>query len=314
MSFTETLLPLELDPGESVTCRLSDGKTFRMQLKETGARILYTTLETPKVETANTRTYFAFHCLVDINGETHRLEREVPTWRSFYEPWQIAGVHIWFDAVADIFDFLTETHGACAPTKTARFAIQEAGRRICPEPLLPWCPLPEDGLRIDQCYNGEDCWLGPYFGCAAHGGLDINHRRGTPIWAPIAIDHQYLFNSIAKGDNNNRWRGHRTWPDGSEWILQCHHLSRLTVEENTPVAAGKHYAVGAGINSGAHDHSHFAFKIQRDGQFYLLDPWILFWQMYADRRSGLVHWPDAARRTDSGFLPEIPEGSLLQSL
>jgi hypothetical protein len=303
LTATETLTPLELNRGEGIAFHLADGEAVEMELLETGAEILYTTLPEPKVEHPNARTFYRFHCCLRINGREHRLEREVPTWRSFYEPWEFDGLRVWFDAVADIFDFLTEAHGNCAPTKQARFALQDASRRICPEPVHPWCPLRREGLWINDCYNGEDCWLGPYFGCSAHGGLDINHRRGTPIWAPIPFDDHFLFNSLEQGHNNNRWRGMKRWPDGSEWILQCHHLTRLTVPEHGPLEAGQHYAVGTGVHSGAHDHSHFVFKIRRDGKETLLDPWILFWQMYRDRDAGLVPWGEDQVRKGAGFLP-----------
>lgn len=301
----ETLLPFEMDRGEECHLTTADGTRHRLRLVDTGAEILFTTLPEPGIEHPNARTYYRFHCRLEINGREYRLDREVPTRRSFYEPWEIDGLRIWFDAVQDIFDFLTETHGACAPRKQARFAVQETGRRICPEPVHPWCPLRPEGLWINDCYNGEDCWLGPYYGVSAHGGLDINHRRGTPIWAPVGIDDQYLFNSLEAGHNNNRWRGYRRWEDGAEWILQCHHLTRLTVPEGGSLSAGTHYAVGAGVRSGAHDHSHFVFKVVRQGTEYLLDPWILFRQMYQDREYGLVEWPEAAVRTGAGFLPDL---------
>lgn len=309
MYFTETLTPCELDIGESVMLAKVDGTLWGMQLRSTDARIVYTTLPQPGVEYANARTYYQFHCVLSINGKEYQLQREVPTWRSFYEPWVIDGVRIWFDAVADIFDFLLETHGPCAPRKRARFAIQDSSLRICPEPVHPWCPLRPDGLWINDCYNGEDCWMGTYYGAAAHGGLDINHRRGTPIWAPIGLDTQHNFNSVEAGHNNNRWRGWRKWGDGSEWVLQCHHHSHLLVSENTPVKAGQHYASGAGVNSGAHDHSHFAFRVIRDGLEYPLDPWILFWQMYQDRDAGLIQWTMAQVRQGAGFLPNLTEST-----
>jgi len=304
----KTLTPCELNKGESLTFVLQNEEKRCLRLIDTGAEITYSTLPEPKVEHPNARTFYRFHCILEMDGQRHRLEREVPTWRSFYEPWEIDGLRIWFDAVKDIFDFLTETHGACSPRKDARFALQDATLRICPEPVHPWCPLRWEGLWINNCYNGEDCWLGPYYGCSAHGGLDINHRRGTPIWAPIAIDDHYHFNSLEAGDNNNRWRGHRKWEDGSEWILQVHHHSELLVPEHSTIKANQHYAVGAGVHSGAHDHSHFVFKIVRDGQETLLDPWILFWQMYQDRDSGLVEWSKSRIRTGAGFLPDLSAG------
>ena len=149
--------------------------------------------------------------------------------------------------------------------------------------LHPWCPLPEGGLMIEHCYRGEDCWLGAYNGASAHGGLDINHPRGTPLWAPLDLDDHFYFNSLAMGHNNNRWRGIRRWPDGSEWILQAHHMTELTVPEHVPLLKGQQFAWGAGALSGAVDHSHFVFEVHDHGETILLDPWILFWQMYRDR-------------------------------
>lgn len=287
---TETLTPLELDRGEAVEIVGAEGRKWILRVVETDARILFTTLPEPRVEYHSAVTFYAFHAVLEVNGETHRMDREVPTWRSFYEPWEIDGLTIWLDAVEDIFTFLLEAHGPCKPRKAARLAVQETGRRICPDPVHTWCPLRGEGLRIVDCYTGEDCWMGPYFGAAAHGGLDINHPSGTPIWAPLRIDDHAYFNSLAMGHNNNRWRGWRHWPDGRSWILQCHHMNHLTVAEHTPLLAGQLYADGAGVLSGTYEHSHFVFKIVRDGVEYPLDPWILFRQMYRDRDEGLVHW------------------------
>ncbi|MFC1672007.1 hypothetical protein ACFL01_02605, partial [Planctomycetota bacterium] len=235
-----------------------------------------------KVEEPQGRTDYRFECHMTIDGEPFTMEREVSTQRSFYEPWVVNGMRIWLDAVDDIFEFLTETHGECRPRKDARLAIQDAALRICPERVHPWCPLPEGGLKIEDCYNGEDCWLGAYFGASAHGGLDINHPAGTPLFAPIDIDDHYLYDRIEDGDGNNRWRGTHRWPDGSKWILQSCHMIRLTVSEHEPVRAGQQYAEGAGVSVASHKHSHFIFKVQDEGEEILLDPWILFWQMYRD--------------------------------
>ena len=186
----DTLTAVELDHGDRLEFTLTSGDAVAIELHETGAEVTSTNIKELKVEEPGGRTDFRFHCTISVNGTRHRLEREVSSQRSFYEPWEIAGVRIWFDAVDDIFDFLEEAHGACRPGKNARFALQQADLGICPEPLHPWCPLPEGGLRIEDCYSGEDCWLGAYQGASAHGGLDINHPPGTPLWAPLDIhDH-----------------------------------------------------------------------------------------------------------------------------
>jgi len=279
----DTLTAVELNHGETLEFTLSDGSIRRITLEETAAEIFETTVKTLKVEENGAITNYRFSCRITVDGIPYELEREISTQRSFYEPWLIAGLLLWFDAVDDIFEFLTETHGECRPKKHARFAIQEEGKRICPEKLHTWCPLPDGGLKIEECYQGEDCWLGAYNGASAHGGLDINHPRGTPLWAPLDIHDHFYFNSLEMGHNNNRWRGIHRWDNGSQWILQAHHMTALTVPEHQPIAKGQQFARGAGVLSGAVDHSHFVFKVNDEGEIVLLDPWILFWHMYQDK-------------------------------
>lgn len=279
----DTLTAIEMNHGEVEEFELLSGDVARIELVATSARVLRTSLKHLKIEENAARTDYTFQCVLRINGHEHLLEREVSTQRSFYEPWEIDGVRIWFDAVRDIFEFLVETHGECCPRKHARFGIQDASLRICPEHIHPWCPLPAGGLKIQHCYRGEDCWLGAYNGASAHGGLDINHPRGTPLWAPLDMDDHFYFNSLRMGHNNNRWRGIRRWPNGAEWILQAHHMTELLVKEREPIKQGRQFAWGAGVLSGTVDHSHFVFKVHDYGETILLDPWILFWQMYRDQ-------------------------------
>jgi len=291
----DTLTAVELQHGDTLEFTRLDGAVVPITIEDTGANIVSTTLAEPGVEVQNSAdtTVYAFWCDVRVGETALRLEREVGTQRSFYEPWELEGVRIWLDAVDAIFEFIHETHGPCRPTancshhlpprRHARLAVQDAELRICPETMHPWCPLPEGGLKIEQCYRGEDCWLGAYDGASAHGGLDINHPKGTPHFAPIDIDDQFLWRSVERGWGNNNWRGIRRWPDGSTWVLGTAHTTDLLVPEHTQLKRGTHYAVGAGVWVGVHEHSHFTFAVFNDGDFIRLDPWILFWQMYRDR-------------------------------
>jgi hypothetical protein len=284
----DTLTAVELDVGDELRFTLSSGQVRTITVATAWAKVFHTTLAQPKVEQAGAVTNYRFGAALSIDGLKVSLVREVATQKSFYEPREVLGLTLWLDAVDDIFAFLTEEHGACRPRKRVRLAVQESQRRICPVLVHPWCPLPEGGLRVEHCYNGEDVWLGAYFGAAAHGGLDINHPAGTPIWTPLAIDDHELYNCVDRGDNNNRWRGVRHWADGSTWILQTAHLIRLRVPEHAPLDAGTHLADGAGVWVGDHEHSHFVFRVVEPGdtmeQAISLDPWILFRQMYLDRR------------------------------
>lgn len=288
-----TLTPIEMFHGDALDFKLLDGSVTRIALNDTGAEIMSTTLETPGVEASRAMTTYRFWGDFTINGTEVRLEREVGTQKSFYEPWNIGGVMIWLDAVDAIFTFMRETHGPCRLNRAcshrypeyyqARLAVQDATARICPDPLHPWCPLPPGGLRIEDCYRGEDCWMGAYDGASAHGGLDINHPKGTPLYAPLDCDDQFLFRRVADGYTNNSWRGLRYWPNGSVWTLRSAHMTEVIVPEHAPLPSGTHYAHGAGVLVGSAEHSHFCFTVHDLGDTYLLDPWILFRQMYLDQ-------------------------------
>jgi hypothetical protein len=183
----------------------------------------------------------------------------------------------------------------CQPKRKARLAVNDARDRICPEPLAPWYLEKAGRLDVRQCYLGENVWMGPFMGKLAHGGLDLNMKSGTQLFAPIGFDDHYYFNSLAAGHNNNRWRGVRRWPDGSVWWLQSHHLNKLLVPEHTPLKRGQIYAESAGVFVGARQHTHFAWRITEQGEDYWLDPWILFWQAFQDQTPSL---PDARPRSD----------------
>jgi hypothetical protein len=278
-----TLTPFGLNHNETLRFLLRDGRAWEMTLVKTSAEV---------IQRNRGISAYAFDCDLLINGKDRHLRREVGTQASFYEPWEIDGVCLWFDAASCAFKeaggFMAEKDWlgglVCQPAHNGRFAVQESGLPICPEPLKPWYPNDTGRIDIRDCYNGEDCWMGPYGGTAAHCGLDINMKAGTVLSAPIALDDHCLFNATAAGFNNNRWRGVRRWPDGSEWSLQSHHLIRMLVPERTPLKAAAPYATTAGVRVGSHEHTHFVFRVLGQGGDYLLDPWILFWETFRQQR------------------------------
>lgn len=287
-----TITPFGLHRGQTLRFSLRGGGTWEMTLLDTSAEVIahdyasYGNRDTG--HGSGDISAYAFSCTVRVNGREHILRREVGTQGSFYEPWEIDSVNVWFDAAACAFNtaggFMVEKDWRsgliCKPDHAARFAVHEADLPICPESLQPWYPNETGTLDIRNCYFGEDCWMGPYGGIAAHCGLDINMPAGTVLTAPIAFDDHYLFHSTAAGFGNNRWRGARRWPDGSEWRLQAHHLIDMLVPERTPLTAGAPYATTAGTAVGAHQHTHFIFQVTEQGGSYLLDPWILFWGIF----------------------------------
>jgi len=292
----QTLTPVEMDVGDELRYARADGEILNIELLDTDAEVLYTNIgriepNEPINERGNYlrgRTLYHFTCRVKVNGQEMRMQRYVGSQETFYEPYVINGVRIWFDAVQDIFEdeggFLNEEHGQCKPGRDGRFALQDMDQPICPQRLENWCPIEDNFIDIGACFSGDDPWLGAFLGKEAHGGLDINHSKGTDLLAPIDFDDQWLFDSLAAGDNNNRWAGLRTWPDGSVWRLQVHHITDLLIDEHTPLKQGTHYAEAAGVRTWWHDHSHFVFRICQGDREYFLDPWIIFREIFENNK------------------------------
>lgn len=283
-----TLTPVEMNIGDTLLFRLRNGETRVMILTATDAQVTLTNLETLKKEQKHGATLYHFTCDVTIDGHPMTMLRYVGSQESYYEPYVINGMRIWLDGVADIFDkgIVGETHGKCRPGKDARFAVADMNDRICPEYIFPFYENKELFIDISTGYNGDDCWMGAYNGFDAHGGMDVNLPGSTPNLTPFGIDDHYFFNSLYNGDNNNRWRGIRTWPNGDRWIIQNHHMFNLRYPEHEPIPGGVHYCDASGVYSGSHEHAHYVFRIEAamDEDEILLDPWILFWQGFEDSR------------------------------
>ena len=331
----DTLTAVEMNHGDTLEFRLRNGEVRALVLEATSARVLEVVfgdgprlVEIPKPRGLRGKgavgLVYQFSARVRVDGQPMTLRRYVGCQESFYEPYVINGMRLWFDMVLDAFRHIPmrypETgHLRRRPRKDARFAVQDASLPICPQAMKPWYRNAANFVDIKDCYNGDDCWMGVYNGWACHGGMDVDHPRGEPLWAPIDLDDHWLFNSLAAGHNNNRWRGLRRWPNGDLWAIQTHHLITLLVPEHTPLRAGTQYATAAGVAVGAADHTHYEFKVvqraagrdidfdqgkrldtriyeetadpePRQPEVFHLDPWILFWQIFetARQRDGQI--------------------------
>jgi PKD repeat protein len=280
----ETLTPVELDRGDTLLFTLNNGEHRSLTVESTEARIVLSNLEEAKKGFRKGKTIYEMRCRVRIDGHPMTMQRYVSVQQSFYEPYVVNGMRIWFDAVRDIDQLFNDNHGGGLPRKDVRFAIQDMTLPICPQPVRPWYPNAENYIDVVDSYNANDVWMGLYKGADLHGGLDVNMPIGTPLWAPIDFDTQFFFNSLEMGHNNNRWRGIRTWGNGQRWVLQAHHIVRLLVPPHTPIVQNMHYAEAAGILTGDHAHSHFVFKVGPEEEEIYLDAWILFWQSFENNK------------------------------
>ena len=259
----ETLTPVEMNVKDELRFELKNGRVISMELLDTDANVIITNLNELLTDQPGGGTMYHFTCKISIDGHIMEMERYVGSQESFYEPYVINGMRIWFDGVADIFDkgIVNEEHGDCKPNKDARFAISDMNFKISPSELSPLYINNQNFIDVSNSYNGDDVWMGAYNGFEAHGGLDINMPIGTPNFAPFPIDDHYFFNSLAKGDNNNRWRGIHNWDNGDVWTIQNHHVLNLRIPEHVPFDIGTHYSDAAGVHVGNHQHSHYVFKI-----------------------------------------------------
>jgi hypothetical protein len=68
-----------------------------------------------------------------------------------------------------------------------------------------------------------------------------------------------------------RAEGSKTWPDGSQWLINTGHIIEKYVPDNTPVKGGEVYGRGARRATGTHAHAHFGFQIYEQGILYDID-------------------------------------------
>ena len=301
-----TVTPVELNFGDTLKFTLLDGRTRTIRVVDTSARIV----ETPVVE----GHVFMFDVTLEVDGHKVKVDRYTGTQQAFYEPLVVNGVRIWTDMALSVFNTIPmrypgEGNLRQRPWKDVRLALQDATIEDCPVKLSKWFDYVHPSIYIGDCYHGSDCWMGSFGEGATHGGLDVNQRKGDPLYAPLDFDGGGYFNSLAMGDNNNRWRGWRKWPDGSIWAFQVHHVITQRVERGENIRQGMHLFDGAGVWVGGVNHNHYELKIangrmpdwsagslsNEDGpgrraletgqpEVYHLDPWIYFRQIFRNER------------------------------
>ena len=302
-NFKETVTPIELNHGETLKYTRMDGSILTIELLSTSANILYTNKDKiPPDESGNdrdnmwrARLMYEYTCDVKINGLSMTMRRYVCSQESFFEPYVIDGVRIWFIGVTDIFEehggFLNTARSANGmPAKNARFVLQDMTHRICPGEIHAWFKDGEDGnenfiykenfIDIGRTFNGDDCFMGAYLGGESHGALDIDMAMNSLMYAPFDLDTQ----------EGIRASGTKTWPDGSEWRINTGHVIEKYVPDNTPLNGGEVYGRGARRGCWWHPHAHFGFQIYEAGILYEIDPWIIFWQYFEDnkKRDGIL--------------------------
>ncbi|MCZ7599248.1 MAG: hypothetical protein M5U09_18250 [Gammaproteobacteria bacterium] len=149
----DTLTAVELYRGDTLRFTLRNGEVRTFELLETDADVLLTNQPALRQEAkGGTQTIYQFTCRLLADGQPVTLQRYVACQEAFYEPYVINGVRLWFDAVADIFELIRDTHGGCAPAAHARFALCDAGDRICPGRVPLPCPAAGERLDIAETY------------------------------------------------------------------------------------------------------------------------------------------------------------------
>lgn len=332
-----TAAVVELNVGDSLDFELLNGERRRIELVGAEAKVVDRRL-------CGIRKY-EFSMTLEIDGRPHRLGYQVPSDEFIGKPFVVNGMNIWPDAVADVFKdaggFMVEKdfhHGGqtCRPNRRACFVIQDASGRVCPDRVHWWYPERSWPIASVGCYHGGDTWMGTWYqvrelppsprGDEAHGGLDINMPRSTPLRTPFAVDDQYYFDRVSKGKNNNRWRGVRDWSDGTRWWIQSHHIDTVLdrIPDHVPLAADVEYCLSGGQWAWEFHHTHFNLRVFRkvvapDGEAAMEDCWInpaiVFWQAQQD--FPLPAAKTAVRGTErlSGFVlrPRDEKGVTLDS-
>ena len=100
----ETITAVEMNIGDTLQFKLRNGQIRKMTLEETSANVLLTN-KGQKDEGVGA-TLYHFSCRLSVDGHPMTMERYVGSQESFYKPYIINGMQVWFDAVSDIFNFL----------------------------------------------------------------------------------------------------------------------------------------------------------------------------------------------------------------
>jgi len=260
-----TVTPVLLNRGDTLKFTLRNGETRVMELLETGASVMRTNVEDFAVRQECGGSLCEFTCQVRIDGHEMMMQRYLPAQETFYEPYVVNGMRIWFDAVQDYFALFTLSHGRCMPRTHARFAVSDAMDPVAPG-LAKWYPNDANWIGVEECYLGDDPWMGPYLGASPHAGLDVNTPEGTPLYAPMDCEDQWLRTDFTAKPHYwaAGWAGTHQWPNGAVWTLSIGHLSSYLVEEHEPVKAGTQVAEAAGTCVGARPHSHFRFTVEEE--------------------------------------------------
>lgn len=278
-----TITPVLLNKGDILEFKLKNGQVRTLQLLETNASIIRSNVKDFHEEynlQANGGTICEFSCKVLVDGHIMTMQRYLPTQESYYEPYIINGMRIWFDAVKDYFNFFSLKHGWCEPRADARFAVSDATDPVAPD-LVEWYPIDNPFLDVNDSYLGDDVWMGPFMGVEPHGGMDVNTPRGTPLFTPFEItkeDNQWLSTNFEPKPHYfaSAWSAIKNWQNGSEWHLRFAHLDNYLVSEHTPLKKGTQIAEAAGTGVGHEEHTHFGFRIRDEKENTVDDKVMVF--------------------------------------
>ena len=97
-----SITPFQLNPEDELKLTLRDGRLWEMKLVSARAEVVARGFDRYQDHghACGDISVYAFEATVLINGREHVMRREVGSQASFYQPWTVDGVHIWFDAAA----------------------------------------------------------------------------------------------------------------------------------------------------------------------------------------------------------------------
>ncbi len=120
-----TITPVEMNIGDTVAFTLLNGFTNRIELTGCSASIVETNKKDLTTDFPAGGTLLRMDADILINGFPMKLRRFVGCQESFYEPYIINGMQLWFDAARCLFDIIQENHGECMPLKDVRFVLAD---------------------------------------------------------------------------------------------------------------------------------------------------------------------------------------------
>jgi len=97
----ETLAAVELDKGDTLFYTTKNGYKHFLTVKEVSIEVVFSTLDDLEEKKRGAGVIYSMSCKVNIDGQEMTMKKYIPVQQSYYEPYIVNGMRIWYDGNAE---------------------------------------------------------------------------------------------------------------------------------------------------------------------------------------------------------------------